>query len=137
MRAITSDNIQLLPILACQKFGATLAISPEALADVRKRVLKAPNHRVVKYLKILIGWNLDNTVSIIGGTHAGVRFLGLVSTLTSSIELYNSGVTIGKILAKTGENINYIPHALYLSDLLAAIQPRYSLLGFGNIVAGY
>lgn len=137
VRAITSDNVQLLPILACQKFGATLAMSPEALDNVRKRVLKTPDHRVVKYLKTLVGWNPDDAASIIGGTHAGVRFLGLASALASSIELYDGGVAIGKMLAKTGENANDIPYASHLSDLLAALQPRCSLSGFADVVAGY
>lgn len=110
-------------------------MSPEALGNVRKRVLKTPDHRVVKYLKILVGWNPDDAASIIGGTHAGVRFLGLASALASSIELYNGGVAIGKMLAKPGENTNDIPYASHLSDLLAALQPRYSLSGFGDVVA--
>lgn len=137
VRAITSDNVQLLPILACQKFGATLAISDETREHVQTRVLRPPDHRVTGYLKTLVGFNPHDAASQIGETDAGIRFLGLASALASSIELYDAGAAIGKMLHATNPSVNQIPPDSHIRDLLAALQPRCSLSGFGDVVTGY
>ncbi|CAI4214246.1 unnamed protein product [Parascedosporium putredinis] len=51
VRAMTTDNVQPLALLACERFGATLAISPDTCRRIERSVLPPCETRAVKFLK--------------------------------------------------------------------------------------
>lgn len=57
LQAATSDNVQPLAIMACERFGNTLAMCPETCRKVEKTVLPTPPHAVLKFLQGTVGYS--------------------------------------------------------------------------------
>lgn len=56
MVAATSDNVQVLAIIACERFGNTLAICPETCHKIETVVLPTPQPAPVAFLRGVVGF---------------------------------------------------------------------------------
>jgi len=53
LQAATTDNVRPLAILACERFGATLAMSRDACIKMERDVVPAPEPVIIGYSLLL------------------------------------------------------------------------------------
>ncbi|KAL8872044.1 MAG: hypothetical protein Q9174_002258 [Haloplaca sp. 1 TL-2023] len=132
--AATSDNVQPLAILACERFGNTLAMSQETCNKIEQRVLPTPKPAVVQFLQGLVGYSKNDCASQFGKSQAGVQFLGLAAALLSTTDPFKSSESIALMLRNTAVDTRLLPTTRQLKDMLARLQPRCIQSGFMNDV---
>src|SRR4051794_18239472 len=81
--AATTDNVQMLALLACESFGATLAMAPEACTKVELLCSQIHDSAVLTWLKAKVGYRKGDCGWQLARSEAGIRFLGLTACLTT------------------------------------------------------
>ncbi|KAL9117578.1 MAG: hypothetical protein Q9187_005886, partial [Circinaria calcarea] len=139
VRASTHDNVQILALLACERFGATLAICPETRRKVEHQVLKVqtPITSIVDFLGATVGYSSYDCASQMAKSLAGVNFLSLAATLVPSIGAYEGGKTLALMLENSAADKTFLPPERHLKDLLSALEYRCVRLGFSDLVVGW
>ena len=126
--------MQPLAILACERFGNTLAMSQEICNKIEQRVLPTPQPAVVQFLNGLVGYSKNDCASQLGKSQAGVQFLGLAAALLSTTDLYKSSESIALMLRNSAVDAQLLPTTRQLKGLLASLLPRCNQSGFMNDV---
>lgn len=135
LEAATSDNVQPLAILACERFGTTLAMSENACALVEKRVIPTPSPKRIQFLRAVVSWSNVGCASQLGKTQAGVKFLGLAAALTS-MDPFKCAQGLQRMIKNTASDDTLVPTVTQVQDLLEALAPRCQLSGFaGSVLA--
>lgn len=137
LRAATTDNVQPLAILACEQFGNTLAISPEAIRKVEHIVLPTPKPAVVTFLQSTIGYSANDCASQLGKNTAGLQFLALATALITTLGCFKSSLAIHEMLASTAKDKTLLPTARQVRELLESIEPRCSRASMMDDVLGW
>ena len=55
IRAATSDNVQALALITCEKFGATLEMCPETNKKMEDLIIKVSGPKLVRFMRAQIG----------------------------------------------------------------------------------
>ena len=71
IRTCTSDNVQPLAILACERFGAQLAICPETRLKVEQLARRKHAFYFFKHLEASIGFTPGDTADYFASSDAG------------------------------------------------------------------
>ncbi|KAJ9160669.1 hypothetical protein NKR19_g3030 [Coniochaeta hoffmannii] len=137
LRAATSDNVQPLAILACEKFGNTIAMSPEVLSKIEKSVIPIPEPVVLGFLKSSIGYSSGDCISYFGKSIAGLHFLALAAAMVTTMVPHKAATAIQGMLASTATDKTLLPTVRQLCGLLESVEPRCHRSGFADEVAGY
>ncbi|KAK8109181.1 hypothetical protein PG984_014982 [Apiospora sp. TS-2023a] len=111
--AATSDNVQPLAIMSCERFGNTIAMGHPACDHVKNYILPTPDHEIVKFLKA-----------------AGVQFLALATSLLSTMSVFDSAERIWMMLQSSARDKLLLPRQQQVRDLLARLEPRCKLAHF-------
>lgn len=135
--AATSDNVQPLAIMSCQRFGNTLAMGRPACDHVKNHLLPTPEHEVVKFIKAVVGYSRNDAASELGQTHAGMQFLALAATLLSTMSVFDSAERIWTMLQTSARDKMLIPRQGQIKDLLARLEPRFKLSCFLERAQGW
>lgn len=99
LAATLSDNVQPLAYLACERYGATLAICPESCAKVEKLAKREHTSHILSLIGVSIGFAPNDVADKLASNEAGgkiifanpkprvpimsVRFLALAEALLS------------------------------------------------------
>lgn len=59
-RAATTDNVSPLALLACERFGNTVAMSQEACRKIETFVVPTPVPATVQFLRAFVGYSTDD-----------------------------------------------------------------------------
>ena len=139
IRAATTDNVQPLALLACERFGATLAICQATCRNIEFEVIKVqtPSKRVLKFLGATIGFSGDDSTSQLVRSQAGVQFIGLVAALVPSLSLYEAAAALAMMLKDSAFDGTFLPPVSHLRDLLGSLEHRCARLGFSDQVVGW
>ena len=137
LRAATSDNVQPLAIIACERFGNTIAMSPEACLKIEKSVLPTPPPAVLRFVQGVVGYSADDCATQLGSTLAGLQFLGLAATLTTTLSLFDGATALQLMLKSSAVDKTLLPTTIQLRDLLASLEPRMHRSGFADDVVGW
>lgn len=137
MRAATTDNVQPLAILACELFGNTLAISPEALRKVEHSVLPTPKPAVLSFLQSSVGYSANDCASQLGKHTAGLQFLAFATALITTMGSFESGTIIHAMLASSAKDKTLLPTVRQIRDLTASIEPRCCRASLAEDVVGW
>jgi hypothetical protein len=139
IQASTSDNVQTLALLACERFGATLAICPETCRKVEAHIirLQTPTSAAVNFLSSVIGYSKDDCASQLARSLAGVQFIGLATVLVTSIGAFHGGEALAHMLRNSASDKTLLPPARHLKDLLASIEHRCVQLKFPDMISGW
>jgi len=135
--AAASDNVQAFAILACEQFGNTLAICDETLRKVETEVLPSPPPIAIQFLKAAVGYSTSDCATQLGGSEAGLRFLGLAAALINSTNLFHGAKAINIMLRSTASDLRLLPTVQQLRDLLASLEARSQRCGFAENVTGW
>lgn len=135
LRAATSDNVQILALLACERFGATLAMSHESCH--KAFLLCDQSHSsVLSFIKLQVGYTKGDSGYQLARSDAGLRFLGLAACL-STLEPWNAAVILHDLISKTAHDRTMVPSTQQLKQLVLALQARLSRSGFCESVCGW
>ncbi|KUJ18829.1 uncharacterized protein LY89DRAFT_706460 [Mollisia scopiformis] len=139
IQASTSDNVQTLALLACERFGATLAICPETCRKVEAQIilLQTPTSAVVSFLSAVIGYSKDDCASQLARSLAGVQFIALATVLLTIGSSYHGGEALAHMLRTSAADKTLLPPARQLKDLLASIEHKCVPLKFPDMVSGW
>jgi hypothetical protein len=139
IQASTSDNVQTLALLACERFGATLAICPETCRKVEAQIirLQTPTSAVVSFLSAVVGYSKDDCASQLARSLAGVQFIALATVLLTIGSPYHAGEALAHMLRISAADKTLLPPARHLKDLLASIEHKCVPLKFPDMVSGW
>ena len=137
IEAATKDNVQALALLACERFGATLAICPETCQKVEDLVIKTKPPAVVSFLSAVVGYSPTDCASELVRSLAGVQFMGLAASLVTTIGPFQGGNALEAMLVSSAADKTLLPTARQLKDLLASLEHRCVRAGFADSVLGY
>lgn len=139
IRAATTDNVQILALLACERFGATLAVCQDTCRKVEFEVIKVqtPSKRVLKFLGATVGYSRDDCTSQLVRSQAGVQFIGLAAALISSVTTYEGATILFGMLKESASDKTLLPPVSHLRDLLTSLEHRCVRFGFADQVQGW
>ncbi|KFY91246.1 hypothetical protein V500_04775 [Pseudogymnoascus sp. VKM F-4518 (FW-2643)] len=137
LAAATSDNVQPLAILACEKFGGTIAISSRTASKVEKIIALSPEPAPVKFLKGLVGFFPNDCASQLSHTHSGIRFLGLAAAIVTTVGPFNGAKALDAMLRDSATDLALLPTVRHLNDLLESLEARSYRCGFAESVVGW
>ena len=134
IRVATSDSVQPIALLACEKFGATIAICPQTRNKI-ERLIKSQNSNVlVGFLKAKVGFSNDGSIVHLSRSLAGVNFLALASALVSTTDTHEAGMALENMIMASATDKTLAPTAFHLKGLLDVLEPRLNGAGFLNDV---
>ena len=137
IRAATTDNVQALALVACEKFGATLAMCPETNKKIEDLIIKVSGPKLVKFMSAQIGYSENDCATQLSQSLAGVQFLGLAAALVSSLSLFEGANALSLLVMASASDKTLVPTPRQLKDLLGALEHRVYRSGFTDIWVGY
>ncbi|RSM07034.1 hypothetical protein CEP52_005409 [Fusarium oligoseptatum] len=137
LQAATSDNVQVLAILSCERFGNTVAMSTETRRRMERSVVPTPPPAVLGFLQVTVGYAASDCVTYLGRSMAGLQFLGLACALVTTMDAFQSGLAVHAMVEDSAADKTLVPTEKQIIDLLKSITPRCSRSGFANEVAGW
>jgi hypothetical protein len=133
MSAATSDNIQALALLACERFGATLAMCPETCDKTERLIVKAPMP-VRVFIGAYIGYSAGDSAAQLVKSKAGVQFLALAAALVTTTGPFQGGLALEVMLENSATDKTLLPTSRQLKDLLAVLEHRLVASRFADTV---
>ena len=106
--AATSDNVQILALLACEKFGGTLPISSMTLQKIAA-VLIPRDPAPVAFLKATVGFLPNDSAAQLGKSAAGARFLAFAAALIPTAGVFQSASALDDMLRKSASDLTLVP----------------------------
>ena len=82
IQAATSDNVQMLALLACEQFGTTLPINTMTRIKVEK-LARRSGSKSLGFVKSLVGFSAGDSADVLSRSDGGVRFLCFAAILVS------------------------------------------------------
>ncbi|KAL8378006.1 hypothetical protein RB595_008614 [Gaeumannomyces hyphopodioides] len=137
IQAATTDNVQAIALLACERFGSTLAMSDETMSKIETSVVPTPPSIPLRFLQAKIGFSKHDCAAQLGKSKAGVRFLGLAAALITTMEPIEAAKALDLMLSKSAADPTQLPTLRQLRDLLLALEPRCLTAGFADSVHGW
>ena len=141
IKAATSDNIQPLALMACEAFGANLAMSQQTCLKMEGLAKRRNNSYVFKHIEARIGYSAGDSADQLASTEAGVRFLGfaaILDTINAGRSLsFTAAQVLHGLLSNFSPNRRQLPTVRQLQDLLLALSRKTSDLGFSENVYGW
>jgi hypothetical protein len=131
--AATSDNIQALALLACERFGATLAMCPETCDKIERLVIKVPMP-VRIFIGAYIGYSAGDSAAQLVKNKAGVQFLALAAALATTTGSFQGGLALEIMLENSATDKTLLPTSRQLKDLLAVLEHRLVASRFADVV---
>ncbi|KAJ2981361.1 hypothetical protein NQ176_g2068 [Zarea fungicola] len=137
IQASTTDDVHPLALQACEKFGATLAMSQETCAKILHVVVPTPPPTVLKFMRGVVGYLANDCATHLGSSQAGVQFLGLATAFVATMSLTDGASALSLMLARSATDKQLLPTGPQLKRLLTSLEPRCHKAGFATEVAGW
>ena len=138
IHAATSDNIQPLALLACEKFGCTIAMCHETCRKIETSVLPTDKPAPIQFLlQGVVGYSRDDCATQLGTTASGVQFLGLAAALVPTVGAFESATALWLMLRNTTADESLLPTTKQLRDLLSVLDARLTRARFTDSVLGW
>jgi hypothetical protein len=136
VQAMTSDNIQPIALLACEKFGTTLPVCIETSLKI-EQLARRSHSSTANFLKAQIGYSVGDAAYYLSRSDGGVRFLCLAATLYTIDEGFVRAQLLDKLLRSTVQSCEMFPTLMQLNDLLRALETKLTVSSFANEVIGW
>jgi len=137
LQAATSDNAQPLTILACEKFGNTIAMCQETCRKIETTILPNPPTAVVRFLKGTVGYSTDDCVSQLVSSSGGVQFLSLAAPLVTTLSPFNGAKSLLLMMKSSEAHTTQLPTTTQLEGLLSVLEARLHRSGYTDTVLGW
>ncbi len=130
--ASTSDNVQPLALMACERFESTLAMSSETTNKVQHVLLPSePAH--ISFLKAIVGFFQNDCATQLGKSEAGLRFLALAAALVTSLGAFEGAKALQLLLKSTTNDATFLPTVRHLREVLDNLEARSPRCGFTEL----
>ena len=129
-----ADNIQPLALVACEKFGATLAICQVTRLKIEQLLRSQRGYVVVNFLKSKVGYPEGDSADQLSTSLAGINFLALAAALVSVTDTFSAGNALENMITTSAVDKTLVPTAYQLKDVLNVLEPRLNRAGFINEV---
>ena len=136
LAAATSDNIQVIALLACEAFGVTLPICSETYAKVHLLCSQSHESAVLSFLKLSIGYLKGDSGWQLAQSDAGLRFLALAACL-QTIDPWRAAELLKKLITESAADRLLVPTSQQIKQLLLALSYRLGCSGFADVVVGW
>ena len=133
--AATSDNIQVIALLACESFGATLPTCSESSKKVEMLCSQSHQSTIISFLKAHIGFLRGDSGWQLAQSDPGCRFLALVACLLT-VDRWRAAELLRTLITATAEDRRLIPTSAQIKQLLSAVNYRLACSGFADNVTG-
>ncbi|KAK3897858.1 hypothetical protein C8A05DRAFT_38565 [Staphylotrichum tortipilum] len=133
MTAALSGNVQVLAMVACERFGNTLAMRSETTDKVERILLPSPEPVSISFLKATVGFFPNNCATQIDKSASGIRFLGLAAALVTSLGAFESAKSIDLMLKQMMDDLTILPTVRNLKDLLGSLDAGSHRYGFADL----
>lgn len=137
VRVASTDNVQPITLLACSRFGATLAISPTTRAKIQVLLKSQADPVMLKFLKAQVGYVKGDSADLLTETLAGVNLLALAAALIATSSTFEAGSALEIMILATAADKTLVPTSHHLKDLLDILEPRLNRAGFLSEVLGW
>lgn len=136
LEAATTDDVQTLALLACESFGANLAMSAESCHKAHLLCSRSHESAVVSFLKLQIGYRKGDCGWQLAQSDAGLRFLGLAACL-NTFGSWNAATILYRLIYTTATDKRLVPTAQHLKKLMQAVEDRLATSGFADNALGW
>ena len=137
IQAATSDNVQMLALLACEQFGTTLPINTTTRVKV-ELLARQSRSRSLNFLKPQVGFSSGDSADVLSRSDGGVRFLCLASILVSwGVSGITSAELLESLIQDTAKEDQPLPTLLQLMDLFQVLTPKLIKSGLTKDVLGW
>ncbi|RTE68343.1 hypothetical protein BHE90_017278 [Fusarium euwallaceae] len=137
LKAASSDNVQGLALIACEKLGSTLAICDQTMKSVRIQAVDAPSSPTSTFLKAKVGFSKNDCANQLATTQAGLRFLALATAMITTMDFYAGAQALEQMLRDEKLPAEETPPLPHLRDLLATLGARAEQSNFTKSVLQY
>ena len=128
--AATRDSVQPIALLACERFGATIAICPERRTKIERLIDSQTGYAVIEFLKTKVGFAKGGSITQLSRSWAGVNFLALAAALVSVTDTFEAGTALENMILAAATDRLLVPTAYQLKHLLDVLEPRLNAAGF-------
>ena len=137
IQAATTDNVQMLALLACEQFGSTLPINTTTRIKV-ELLARRSDSKSLSFLKSMVGFSAGDSADVLSRSDGGVRFLSFAAILVSwGTSLISSAELLDSLIRDTANKNQPMPTLLQLKDLLQALTPKLISSGLTADVLGW
>ncbi|KAK4182496.1 hypothetical protein QBC35DRAFT_547489 [Podospora australis] len=137
LHVATSDNVQPLALIACQRFRATLAMSGETCDRIQATVLPKYSKPLIKFALLKIGYVRDDCATYLGESSAGLKFLGLAAALVTTMPaVWDAENAVWEMTDSSAADPASTPSRQQIQDLLNSLAPRLTRSLFTETVIG-
>lgn len=134
IHAASTDNIQPKAILACEGFGATIAICQETCRKIESTVIPVPQPTSLSFIAGFIGYSAGDCVSELSKSLAGLQFLALAAAVVTTLPMHQAGDLIASMLVNSAADRTLVPSRRQTTDLLKSIEGRCYRAAFADDV---
>ena len=135
--AANKDDVQPLALIACERFGATLAICPETRSKIEFLVRSQTESTIIGFLKAKAGYPKNGSMGQLSRSLAGINFLALAAALVSSTDTFEVGTALEKMISSSATDHVLTPTARQIKDLLNVLEPQLNRAGFMDEVLSW
>ncbi|KAH8684077.1 hypothetical protein BGZ61DRAFT_534752 [Ilyonectria robusta] len=136
IQAATTDNVQPIALIACERFGNTSAMCQETCLKIETLVLPTPQPAVIKFIRSTVGYSRNDSASHLGTSLAGIQFLGLAAAL-ATFGPFDAATAISRMLKNTTTDKTLLPTVRQLRDLLSSLDGRLTRSNFADSIVGW
>lgn len=136
IQAATTDNVQPIALIACERFGNTIAMCQETCLKIETLVLPTPQPAVIKFIRSTVGYSRNDSASHLGTSLAGVQFLGLAAAL-ATVGPFDAATAVSRMLKNTATDKTLLPTVRQLRDLLSSLDGRLTRSNFADSIVGW
>ena len=130
IRVAHSDNVQLIALMACESFGATLPICRQTQSLIGDEYKIGTEPTVLQYIKALIVPAGGQTLRRLTSTMAGLNFLALATSLISVTSTADSASAIHRMIEESAGDKLLVPPEYHVRSILDVLEPRLNRIGF-------
>jgi hypothetical protein len=128
--------VQALALLACESFGASVAMSAESCHKVNLLCNRSHESAFLSFLKSRIGYRKGDCGWQLAQSDAGSRFLGLAACL-NTIDSWNAAIILHELIYTTATDKKLVPTSQHLKQLMQAVEDRLAKSGFAESALGW
>ncbi|KAI0532579.1 hypothetical protein GGR58DRAFT_517599 [Xylaria digitata] len=136
LRAATSDNVQALALVACERFGTVVAMSPESCHKVFLLCDRSQESMTLGFIKAAIGYSKNDSAYHLARSDAGQRFLGLAASL-GTLGAWHAALVLHKLILSTAKSRADVPTSQHLKQLMLVLDDRLARARFCDSVIGW
>ena len=130
VRVAHSDNVQLIALMACESFGATLPICRQTRSLIEDECKSEAKPTLLRYIKAMIVPSGGQTLHRLASNLAGLNFLALAASIVSVTSIADSTTAIYQMIVESASDKLITPPEYHVRSILDILEPRLNRIGF-------